>query len=129
LEEKCSVWWKIYFYIFSGLILLYMYILLFESNEIFNGLYKSEVFYQIFGFVLSLFSFIGLFGYVYQKKIFYKDFWIFIFVLLLVDNIGSLLVESQIKEYIWFYIIFIPLYIALYKYSFKMNELWSENGE
>ncbi|RYA23120.1 hypothetical protein CRU96_09600 [Malaciobacter halophilus] len=129
MEKKRSVWWKIYFYIFSGLILLYMYILLFESNEIFNGLYKSEVFYLIFEFVLFLFSFIGLFGYVYQKKIFYKDFWIFIFVLLLVDNIGSLLLESQIKEYIWFYIIFIPLYIALYKYSFKMNELWSENGK
>lgn len=126
--EKRSIWWRIYFYIFLGLTLFYMYILLFDNNEIFDGLYKSEVFYEIFEFVLFLVSFIGLYGFVYRKRIFYKDFWIFIFILSIIDVIGSLLIEPQEID-TWIYILFIPFYIALYKYAFKMNDLWSENGQ
>ncbi|MDD2887625.1 MAG: hypothetical protein PHY66_08150 [Aliarcobacter sp.] len=126
--EKRSIWWKIYFYIFLGLTLFYTYILLFDNNEIFDGLYKSEVFYEIFEFVLFLVSFIGLYGFVYRKKIFYKDFWIFIFILSIIDTVGYSLLEWQEAD-IWFFIICIPFYIALYKYAFKMNDLWSENGQ
>lgn len=87
-----------------------------------------KFFYEISEFVLVLVSFIGLYGFVYRKRIFYKDFWIFIFILSIIDIVGSSLLEWQ-ESYIWIYVICIPFYIALYKYAFKMNDLWSENGQ
>lgn len=128
MVEKRSIWWRIYFYVFLVFDIFLLYMLFISDEEIFSGLYKSEVFYEIFEFVLFLISFIGLYGFVYRKKIFYKDFWIFIFILSIIDTVGYSLLEWQ-KAYIWVYIISIPFYIALYNYTFKMNDLWSENGQ
>lgn len=128
MVERQSIWWRIYFYIFLVFNIFLLYILFTNSKEMFSGLYKSEVFYEISEFVLVLVSFIGLYGFVYRKRIFYKDFWIFIFILSIIDIVGSSLLEWQ-ESYIWIYVICIPFYIALYKYAFKMNDLWSENGQ
>ena len=128
MVEKRSIWWRIYFYVFLAFDIFLLYMLFISNEEIFSGLYKSEIFYQIFQFIIFFISFIGLFGYVYLKKIFYKDFWIFIFILSIIDVIGSILLEPQEID-TWIYILFIPFYIALYKYAFKMNDLWSENGQ
>lgn len=128
MVERQSIWWRIYFYIFLVFNIFLLYILFTNSKEMFSGLYKSEVFYEISEFVLVLVSFIGLYGFVYRKRIFYKDFWIFIFILSIIDIVGSSLLEWQ-ESYIWIYVICIPFYIALYKYAFKMNDLWNENGQ
>lgn len=127
MVEKRSIWWKIYFYVFLVFSLV-LIIAIFTVDGIYDNYYKSEIIYEVFQIVLYIISFLGLYGFIYIKKIFYKDFWIFILTISIIDNIGSLFLDSQVKETLWVLIIFIPFYIALYKYSFNMNELWSKNG-
>lgn len=129
MEEKRSVWWKIYFYILFILNVALIFGF-FIADELYVNYYKSEIIYEILQYILYFTSYVGLYGFIYQKRIFFKDFWIFIFVVSLIDLIGLILLqEPEVKEYGWAYIIYIPLYLALYKYAFKMNELWSKNGK
>lgn len=127
MEKKRKIWWKLYFYIVF-ILNLFILIGLFSSDGLFDNYYMSEIIFELFELLLLFIGVIGLFGFVYLKQIFYKDFWIFIFILSIIDLIGSTILHSQIKEFIWVYILILPFYIGLYKYSFKMDELWSKNG-
>ena len=50
----------------------------------------------------------------------------FIFYMTLVDSIGTFIYDynSYIYVYIFIWIIIIPLFYALWSYSYKMNYIW-----
>ena len=93
---------------------------LFNDENIFSNLYDA-MFILIF-----IVSFVGLRGFIYEKKYFTKDFWIFIFFMVMVDYIGSMIYDYTNIEIIIIAFLFLPLAYALYKYVFKMNYIWEK---
>ncbi|KLD98292.1 hypothetical protein AF74_03480 [Aliarcobacter butzleri L349] len=107
--------------------------MLFLESNIFSNIYLGII---ILIFFVSL---IGLWGFVYQKRVFYQEFWIYIFFIIIVDSISSFIVEPSIEtstqeiDYLTtisglLILITVSLYFyALYQYAFKMKYLWNEN--
>ncbi|MDX4060213.1 hypothetical protein Q6A89_06765 [Aliarcobacter skirrowii] len=146
--EQRSTWWKVVFWIgiifLSSLnVWLFSEDYIFLENNIFSNIYIGLIYLIIF------ISFFGVWGFVYQKKVFYQEFWIYIFFIIIVDFIGSLIgptIETSTPEKhsstillepllvlgMWFILllglilIFFYFY-ALYQYAFKMKYLWSED--
>ncbi|AXX84650.1 hypothetical protein [Aliarcobacter skirrowii] len=137
--EQRSIWWKVVFWIgiifLSSLnVWLFSEDYIFLENNIFSNIYIGLIYLIIF------ISFFGVWGFVYQKRVFYQEFWIYIFFIVLVDFIGTYIVppiETSTQEIDFLTIIFelliliaIFLYFyALYQYAFKMKDLWSENDK
>lgn len=137
--EQRSTWWKVVFWIgiifLSSLnVWLFSEDYIFLENNIFSNIYIGLIYLIIF------ISFFGVWGFVYQKRVFYQEFWIYIFFIIIVDYIGSLIgptIETSTQEIDFLTIIFglliliaIFLYFyALYQYAFKMKDLWSENDK
>lgn len=137
--EQRSTWWKVVFWIgiifLSSLnVWLFSEDYIFLENNIFSNIYIGLIYLIIF------ISFFGVWGFVYQKKVFYQEFWIYIFFIIIVDFIGSLIgptIETSTQE-IYFLstilgLLFLVLgffyFYALYQYAFKMKDLWSENDK
>ncbi len=132
--NKISILWKIYYW--SVLIcVIGMVAMAIFGDEVF---FVGNIFSKIYDFtfvIIFMISIMGLRGYIYQKRYFSKDIWIFIFSLILIDFIGNLIYGFKSillfpLSYVLLYstIIFLlvlPFYYALYKYTFKMNEMWS----
>lgn len=137
--KQRSTWWKVVFWIgiifLSSLnVWLFSEDYIFLENNIFSNIYIGLIYLIIF------ISFFGVWGFVYQKRVFYQEFWIYIFFIVLVDFIGTYIVppiETSTQEIDFLTIIFelliliaIFLYFyALYQYAFKMKDLWSENDK
>ncbi|MDX4069863.1 hypothetical protein [Aliarcobacter skirrowii] len=138
--EQRSTWWKVVFWIgiifLSSLnVWLFSEDYIFLENNIFSNIYIGLIYLIIF------ISFFGVWGFVYQKKVFYQEFWIYIFFIIIVDFIGSYLTKATIEsstQEIYFLstilgLLFLVLgffyFYALYQYAFKMKDLWSENDK
>ncbi len=94
----------------------------FGDKHMFSTLYELVF---VFIFFVSL---VGLRGFIYNKKYFTKELWTFIFMVILVNYIGTKIYGFNDHERIWQILeafITIPILYALYKYTFKMNYLWS----
>lgn len=138
--EQRSTWWKVVFWI--GIIFLSsLNVWLFSEDYIFL---ENNIFSNIYiGIMLLIYfiSLLGVWGFVYQKKVFYQEFWIYIFFIIIVDYIGSFIInisnETSTQEIDFLTTIFGLLFLvlgffyfyALYQYAFKMKDLWSENDK
>ncbi|OCL85528.1 hypothetical protein AAX26_01956 [Aliarcobacter thereius] len=137
--EQRSTWWKVVFWIgiifLSSLnVWLFSEDYIFLENNIFSNIYIGLIYLIIF------ISFFGVWGFVYQKKVFYQEFWIYIFFIIIVDFIGSLIgttIETSTQEIdflstilgLLFLVLGFFYFYALYQYAFKMKDLWSENDK
>lgn len=138
--EQRSIWWKLFFWLsficlsMSHAVFLYDDNIFLESN-IFSNIYIGLIILIIF------ISLIGLWGFVYQKRVFYQEFWVYIFFILIVDYIGSFIINTSIEtstqeiDYLTtisglltLIAVFIYFY-TLYQYAFKMKYLWIENDK
>ena len=137
--EQRSTWWKVVFWI--GIIFLSsLNVWLFSEDYIFL---ENNIFSNIYiGIMLLIYfiSLLGVWGFVYQKKVFYQEFWIYIFFIIIVDFIGSLIgptIETSTQEIdflstilgLLFLVLGFFYFYALYQYAFKMKDLWSENDK
>lgn len=135
--EQRSTWWKVVFWI--GIIFLSsLNVWLFSEDYIFL---ENNIFSNIYiGIMLLIYfiSLLGVWGFVYQKKVFYQEFWIYIFFIIIVDFIGSLIgptIETSTQEIdflstilgLLFLVLGFFYFYALYQYAFKMKYLWSED--
>lgn len=136
--EQRSTWWKVVFWI--GIIFLSsLNVWLFSEDYIFL---ESNIFSNVYIgliYLIYLISLLGIWGFVYQKKVFYQEFWIYIFFIIIVDYIGSFIInisnETSTQEIDFLTTIFGLLFLvlgffyfyALYQYAFKMKYLWSED--
>lgn len=132
--EQRSTWWKVVFWI--GIIFLSsLNVWLFSEDYIFL---ENNIFSNIYiGIMLLIYfiSLLGVWGFVYQKKVFYQEFWIYIFFIIIVDYIGSFIInisnETSTQEIDFLTTIFGLLFLvlgffyfyALYQYAFKMKYL------
>jgi len=108
-----------------GLHLLFIGVFIFADNVDYfeaNMSFLSTT-YDVLMILISIFSLLGLYAYVFKKKFLSKEIWKFIFFLILIDSIGDILYSLLEKDYfsMGIMIIFIPYFYALYKYSF-LNE-------
>lgn len=137
--EQRSTWCKVVFWI--GIIFLSsLNVWLFSEDYIFL---ENNIFSNIYIGIMILIYFIsllGVWGFVYQKKVFYQEFWIYIFFIIIVDFIGSLIgptIETSTQEIdflstilgLLFLVLGFFYFYALYQYAFKMKDLWSENDK
>lgn len=126
--NKTGVFWEVYFwFIFSCFVCIFG-LIVFNDEEVFLMNNYSKMF-DIFFVIVVIISSFGIRGYRYKKKYFSKEIWIFFFFLILVDSINYLFFEYDYfflknMSYLFFSILLFPWYFALYKYTFKMNELW-----
>lgn len=113
--------WKIYSWILAGCLAIAYYDIFSESAKI----------QDILDIPVSLVALVGLFGYAYKKKIGKRKFWQFWLLLLITWDI---LYNFFLKKYPdipagWLaagYLLFLPEYIALYKYSFTQRFQWNQ---
>lgn len=136
--EKRNILWKIYLWFLC--ILLFTFLLsfyreeqlLFLESNIFSNVYVGLI------YLIYFISLLGIWGFVYQKKVFYQEFWIYIFFIIIVDFIGSLIgptIETSTQEIdflstilgLLFLVLGFFYFYALYQYAFKMKYLWSED--
>jgi len=128
-----TILWKIYFWLIIGLHLLIIGVFTFaeEINYFETDISFLSATYDILIILISIFSLLGLYGYIFKKKYLSKEIWKFIFLLLLIDSVGEFIYLLLEKDYISMSImaIFIPYFYALYKYAFqgKSSEV-SVNG-
>ena len=135
-EKKTSgIVWKIYYWL---MILLSIVIVgglvaveIIEPetlNAQFSDKHILSTLYNVIFALMFFVSLVGLRGFIYDKKYFTKEFWTFIFMVILVDYIGNKIYGYNDPERIGQILeafITVPILYALYKYTFKMNYLWS----
>ncbi len=137
MVEKRSIWWKVYFwllvilsFVYFGLSFLGEGESIFLEDNIFSNIYKGVI------ILIYFISLVALWGFVYQKRVFYKEFWIYIFFIIVIELIAFSIMtpvepSTQEIEYSGFLLligVFFYFY-ALYQYAFKMRNLWRENDQ
>jgi hypothetical protein len=126
--NKKSIFWEVYFWcIFISFIGVLGFIILNDEDVFLTNNYSRM--FDIFFLMVIIVSSFGIRGYRHEKKYFSKEIWIFFFFLILVDSINYLFFEYSYfflknTSYLFFSIVLFPWYFALYRYTFRMNELW-----
>jgi len=132
-EIIITILWKIYFWLTIGLYLLLIgaFIVIDDTNLFETKMNFFSTTYDILMILISVFSLLGLYGYIFKKKILSQEIWKFIFSLILIDSIGNILYSLLEKDYFFIIvmIIFIPYFYALYKYSFVNENLKVSTNE
>lgn len=131
-EIKGKKLWKAYFWLITVATFAILIFAVFGEVEIFI---EDNIFSNIYNFVftvIGIFSLIGIYGFIYEKKCFYKELWMFFLIILVIEGISELI--SFFNYYQFFiiagtYILSLPYYYALYKYAFKMNFIWSGEND
>lgn len=84
--------------------------------------------------IISIILILGTFCYAYQKAVLNKKFWNVLFIIAVIDELWAV-VELKSKygfnsEFVLIFIInsalILPSFIAVYRYSFKLNGFWTE---
>ena len=89
--RKISLFWEIYFWIvFLGFITLLGVVLIGDFNFFENPFTKT---YEVFFAITAIISILGIRGYIYKKRYFSKDIWIFLFSVMIVDFVGNLIFD------------------------------------
>lgn len=135
--------WKIYFWVFTILIVISaLYGITYSLGILFpdeidparaeSWIWVDWVYLPVVG--ISIF---GLFGYAYQKTFGKQSFWKRWFIFILIFDASSMVYEYSTGvfdiEGMWqpvitlslLIAIFLPYYVALYLYSYKSEELWN----
>ena len=126
--NKTNVFWEVYFWLMLiCFIFIFGFTILNEDSILIGNMYSKM--YDILFLLIIIISLFGIRGYINKKRYFFRELWIFFFFLILVDSTNYLLFEYNFillknVSYLAFSVIFFPWFFALYKYTFKMNELW-----
>jgi hypothetical protein len=129
MEIKRSILWKIYFFSLVGLSALGSIDIL--SNE---AVGIAEAIY----FPMLIIGTVGLYGYVFSKKILHRTFWLYFIAIYLVATIAYYFItdidlSSGMTPEMYFYtnivswIIALPGYIGVLLYGLPSNKLWINN--
>lgn len=120
-----TILWKIYFWLIIGLNLLVIGVVIFVNDIDFfeTKINFFSVTYDVLMILISTFSLLGLYGYIFKKRFLSKEIWKFIFLLMLIDLVGEILYSLLEKDYILLSVIVIPYFYALYKYAFTNTEV------
>jgi hypothetical protein len=125
-EFKRSIWWKLYFYPITILMIIGSISVLKE---------KSAGFVDYLMLASDLVAIVGFYGFVHLKRFLSPKYWMVFFVIYLLFNISyefltnvDLQQGMSDKQYyismLGGYIISLPLYYALYSYGKKSNPIW-----
>ena len=95
--------------------------------------------------LILLVSLVGMYGFVYKKKIISNILWMVFFVLVISYSIWDIHLDVQLNnklnsmyptepdileliiEFFFNYILPLPLYIGLFFYGFRSKEIWKNN--
>jgi hypothetical protein len=126
--NKAIVFWELYFWVMLTCFICILGFTVLNEDAVLVGNIYSKM-YDILFLMIIIISLLGIRGYINKKKYFFKELWIFFFFLILVDATNYLFFEYNYiflknVNYLVFSVILFPWFFALYKYSFKMNELW-----
>ncbi|QKF67258.1 putative membrane protein [Arcobacter venerupis] len=126
--NKTIVFWELYFWVMLTCFICILGFTVLNEDAVLVGNIYSKM-YDILFLMIIIISLFGIRGYINKKKYFFKELWIFFFFLILVDATNYLFFEYNYiflknVNYLAFSVILFPWYFALYKYTFKMNELW-----
>jgi len=129
MEIKRSKWWKNYFYLLVAITVLgFIEILFNEAAGITEAIY----------YPLSIIGLIGLYGYVFSKKILHRSFWLYFIAIYLaatiayyfvtdIDMSAGMTPEEYIFVNIFSWAISLPGYIGIMLYGLPSNKLWNND--
>ena len=130
-QPKARPWaWKAYFWFLSFLNLVLAIFLLYDPEG-----YEASA-RDYVDLVVSTTGLVGLFGYCYQKRIAVRNFWKALFPIMMASDAFQISVENWsdpgglnaiIIGIGVLLVLVLPLYIAIYRYGFKDENLWSEH--
>ena len=129
MEIKRSICWKYYFYFLVALTALgFIEFLINEAAGIAEAIY----------YPLSIIAIIGLYGYIFNKKILHRSFWLYFLAIYLaatiayffvtdIDMSAGLTPEEYIYVNIFSWVISMPGYIGILLYGLPSNKLWNND--
>ena len=137
IKIQRSIFWKIYFFIFTGLALLsFMEMVSYENFGI------AEIIAMLIGIIGT----IGFYGYVFSKRLFKRSFWLYFLPVCIIFNIAYYFITDavifpEIEELspaenkfviliaiIFSFVISFPSYVGLLLYGLPSNKLWKSNN-
>jgi len=127
---KRSIWWKIYFFILAGLSLM-------GSVDMLSD--EAAGIAEAISIPMIVIGTIGLYGYVFSKKIYLRTFWFYFFPVYLTTSIAyhfitKIDLSSGMTSHqytiilIVSWIISLPGYIGVFLYALPSNKLWRNNA-
>ena len=137
IKIQRSIFWKIYFFILVALTLFG-----------FMGMISYEGFgiAEIISILTGCIGTIGLYGYVFSKRIFKRSFWLYFLAVFIIFNIAYFFITDamifpEIEELspaenkfvilitiIFTFVISLPAYVGLLLYGIPSNKLWKSNN-
>ena len=123
-KVKSKIFWKLYFWLIVILTCIVLGVLVVTEESV---LLEENIFTNIYIIMysgISLLSLSGLYGFIYEKKFFYKELWIFILAIIIIEELSelvSLFYDYQFLMFLIIYIFLLPFYYGLYKYAFKIK--------
>lgn len=114
------------------IILLTLFFILGNTISAFDGMFEIR---DGINFILQIAATLGMFAYLFRKKLFNRDFWKVIFVMIILWDIFSCFIydtvlsprEFSVDSVIANYILQLPIYLSLYFYSFGPQNIFSGN--
>ena len=139
-NDKMRKFWKIYFFLMIGIMAIEFVMRLYFSSWFMNELYLSIC--NQGELLIALISLVGMYGFIYKKKIISNIFWIVFFILVALYSIWDIYLDVQLNsklnnmyptepdilesiiDFFLNYILGLPLYIGLFIYGFRSKEIW-----
>ena len=137
-----SKFWKFYFYLAIILIIIEFSLRVVVSYFIAGEPYFSPK--NQLDLTVKVICLIGLYGFVFKRKIISQVFWIIIFIAIIPYDVWCIYSEIMLEEmlnknclstssvldflgeFTFFFLLSLPFYIALFLYGFKSKDIWSK---
>ncbi len=126
-RKVINILWRVYFYYF-----ILCWIIFIFSLAVFPALMEilpgtHNIWLKIVDLVIQLIAIIGLFAYIYQKRIFRPVFWKTFFCVFLIYEFADFLIMAlSVQNFTTFFgwwliveLLLVPLVIAVFLYAFK----------
>ena len=137
IKIQRSIFWKIYFFIFTGSALLsFMEMVSYENFGI------AEIIAMLIGIIGT----IGFYGYVFSKRLFKRSFWLYFLPVCIIFNIAYYFITDAVifpemedlspaeNKFLTLFAIIVgsvisfPSYVGLLLYGLPSNKLWKSNN-
>ena len=137
IKIQRSIFWKIYFFIFTGLALLsFMEMVSYENFGI------AEIIAMLIGIIGTF----GFYGYVFSKMLFRRSFWLYFLPVCIIFNIAYYFITDAVifpemedlspaeNKFLTLFAIIVgsvisfPSYVGLLLYGLPSNKLWKSNN-
>ena len=150
---KRKIGWKLFFWLHAIMLLALFCILAFQlymlvsldtsgsHKEIYDSIkeaFSLDWKETLLSYPLMVITTIGLYGFAYDKKIFFRKLWLYVLALYIIDTLYDILTidltGSEPNEMFFFFVAIMPLvltlyileFLFLYKYSLKSPEIWEQ---